>query len=158
MRLIKLIFIFIGIVLMQGCATLPSPEQMQAETKDFKLPKYPSEDQAMVYVVRPSSLGGLIRFNVFLDNQQADSEVGFTRGNQYIYFSVKPGQHKILSKAENWSEWVIDVKSGDIVFIQQDAAMGLVIARNTIFKINDMEGKYHVKTLNLGTILKSNDK
>lgn len=155
MKIIKLFFLALTIAVLQGCASLPSSDQMQSETKDFKLPKYPDADKAIVYVVRPSALGGLVRFNVFLDDQEANSEMGFTRGNQYIYFSVKPGEHKIRSKAENWSEWAVNAKAGDIIFIQQDAAMGVLMARNTIFKIDDLEGKYHVKTLTLGTIHKT---
>jgi hypothetical protein len=46
-----------------GCSTLPSVEEMQKETSEFKLHKMPSEGKAMVYVVRPSSFGCLVRFN-----------------------------------------------------------------------------------------------
>ena len=141
-------------LLLQGCATLPSPEAMKAEVQDFQLPKLPVEGKAIVYVVRPSEVGGLTRFNVFLNDQQPESEMGFTRGSQYIYFQIPPGQHKIQSKAENWSEWIVNAKAGDILFIQQDAGMGLLMARNTLLKINDVEGRYHVKTLKLGTIHK----
>jgi len=141
-------------LLLQGCATLPSPEAMKAEVQDSQLPKLPVEGKAIVYVVRPSEVGGLTRFNVFLNDQQPESEMGFTRGSQYIYFQIPPGQHKIQSKAENWSEWIVNAKAGDILFIQQDAGMGLLMARNTLLKINDVEGRYHVKTLKLGTIHK----
>ena len=141
-------------LLLQGCATLPSPETMKAEVQDFQLPKLHVEGKAIVYVVRPSEVGGLTRFNVFLNDQQPESEMGFTRGSQYIYFQIPPGQHKIQSKAENWSEWIVNAKAGDILFIQQDAGMGLLMARNTLLKINDVEGRYHVKTLKLGTIHK----
>jgi hypothetical protein len=155
MRNIKLFVFYLMIAVLQGCASLPSSDQMLSEIKDFKLPKYPDAEKAIVYVVRPSAVGTLVRFNVFLDDQAAESEMGYTRGSQYIYFQVNPGEHKIQSKAENWSEWVINAKAGDIIYIQQDAAMGLFMARNTIFKIEDIEGKYHVKNLTLGTILKN---
>lgn len=145
----------VALALLQGCASLPAPEAMKAEVENFQLPKQPEEGKAIVYVVRPSELGGLVRFNVFLDDQQPNSEMGFTRGSQYIYFNVNPGERKIQSKAENWSEWSITAKAGDIFFIQQDAAMGMLMARNTIFKINEIEGKYHVKNLKLGTMIKT---
>lgn len=141
--------------LLTGCATLPSPEVMKAETQSYSLPRLPDKDKAIVYVVRPSPLGGLVRFNVFLNDQEANSEMGFTRGTQYIYFNVNTGKHKIYSKAENWAETDIEAKSGDIIFIQQEAAMGIVMARNNIFKINELQGKYNVKTLTPGTIIKS---
>jgi len=138
-----------------GCASLPSPEAMKAETANYQLPKLPEADKAIVYVVRPSGLGGLIRFNVFVDDQEAQSEMGYTRSSQYIYFNIVPGQHKIYSKAENWAEVNVTANAGDIIFIQQEPAMGLIMARNSLFKLEDYQGKYHVKTLKTGTIIKA---
>lgn len=138
-----------------GCASLPSPEVMKAETATYQLPKLPEQDKAIVYVVRPSGLGGLIRFNVFVDDQEASSEMGYTRSKQYIYFSLPPGEHKIYSKAENWAETLVSASAGDIIFIQQEPTMGVVMARNNIFKLEDYQGKYHVKTLKVGTIIKT---
>lgn len=143
------------IVIFSGCASLPSPEIMKAETSTYQLPKLPEPGKAIVYVVRPSSLGGIIRFNVFVDDQEASSEVGYTRLGQYIYFNLAPGEHKIYSKAENWAEIAVSVKEGDIIFIQQEPSMGLIMARNNIFKLENYQGKYHVKTLKIGTILKA---
>ena len=144
----------ISAVGLTGCASLPSRDAMKSEVENFNLPRKPDPGKGLVYVVRPSSLGGLVRFNVFIDNQEPQSEVGFTRGSQYIYFGVEPGERKIQSKAENWAEWVLNVKPGDIFFIQQEPSMGIIMARNTIFAIDDVQGKYHVKTLQLGTILR----
>jgi len=144
-----------ALMALTGCASLPSQEVMKAEVASFQLPKQPDADKAMVYVVRPSSMGTLIRFNVFVDNQEAPSEVGYTRGSQYIYFQVTPGEHKIYSKAENWAEVSLTAKAGDVFFIQQEPAMGVIMARNNIFKIDDVPGKYHVKKLDLGTIAKA---
>lgn len=142
-------------LVMSGCASLPSPEKMKAETANYQLPKLPEQGKAMVYVVRPSPLGGLVRFNVFLDDQEAQSEMGYTRSSQYVYFSIQPGPHKVYSKAENWAEVSFSANAGDIIFIQQEAAMGIVMARNNLFKLDDLQGKYHVKTLTLGTVLKA---
>ncbi len=147
--------VVILIAALSGCASMPSPDAMKEATASFQLPKLPESGKAMIYVVRPSDTGGLVRFNVFVDDQAAASEVGFTRGSQYIYFSVVPGNHKIFSKAENWADAEVSAKAGDVIYIKQDASMGFIMARNTISKIEDYEGKYHVKTLTLGTIEKA---
>jgi hypothetical protein len=144
-----------ALVLVTGCASLPSPEAMKAETADFKLPKMPESGKAMVYVVRPSSLGGIVRFNVFVDDQEAASEMGYTRASQYIYFQVTPGDHKIYSKAENWAEIQLSAKAGDIFFIEQEPTMGIIMARNSLTKIEEVPGKYHVKKLTVGTVIKT---
>lgn len=142
----------IGLV---GCASLPSPEAMKAEIAGFQLPKQPEPGQAMVYVVRPSSMGTLVRFNVFLDDKEAASEMGYTRGSQYIYFSVQPGDRRIYSKAENWAEQLVNVKAGDVIFIQQDVQMGVIMARNSLMTLDPVTGAYQVKKNELGTIIKT---
>lgn len=142
------------VLVLTGCANLPSPDAMKAETANYQLPKLPDTGKAMVYVVRPSALGGFVRFNVFVDNQEDPSEMGYTRSGQYIYFALSPGEHKIYSKAENWAETSVDAKAGDIIFIQQEPAMGIMIVRNNLFNLQSYEGKYHVKTLMLGTVIK----
>jgi hypothetical protein len=149
------LFLICLIALASGCASLPSPEEMRAQTATYQVPYQPSGDKAMVYVVRPSGLGGLIRFNVFAGDQAESSEMGYTRANQYIYFSLPPGEHRIYSKAENWADATVTVKAGDVVFLKQEPAIGIIMARNILSMLPDYEGKYHVKTLELGTILKS---
>ena len=154
-RSIAKILVTAAVAALVGCANLPSTEVMKAETASYQLPKLPGAGKAMVYVVRPSALGGLIRFNVFVDDQEAQSEMGYTRSSQYIYFEVPPGEHKIYSKAENWAEALISAKAGDVIYIQQEPSMGVIMARNSIFKLEDYQGKYHVKNLQVGTIIKT---
>jgi hypothetical protein len=152
----KLLFTLICCCLLfTGCATLPTPAEMKTAIATYQLPKLPEAGKAIVYVVRPEFFGKAVRFNVFVDNQEPESEMGYTRGQQYIYFNLIPGNHQILSKAENWAEINVTAKAGDIIFIQQDPSMGIIMARNTIFKLQDYEGKYHVKNLELGTIIKA---
>ncbi len=155
MKTITKLFLICTTVFFVGCASLPSPDVMKAEVADYKLPKLPEDGKAIVYVVRPSGLGGLIRFNVFVDDEEPDSEMGYTRSSQYIYFNLEPGEHKILSKAENWAETTVSANENDIIFIRQDPAIGIIMARNSLFRLQDYEGKYHVKTLKLGTIIKT---
>ncbi|MDJ0805443.1 MAG: DUF2846 domain-containing protein [Gammaproteobacteria bacterium] len=150
---IKLILITV-VLIFTGCASLPPPAQMKEDIVGFELPRLPEDGKAIVYIVRPTSLGGIIRFNVFVDDKEPVSEMGYTRANQYIYFNLEPGKHQILSKAENWSATDLTAKAGDIIFIRQEAKMGVFLARNSIYKIQEYEGKYHVKHLELGTILK----
>jgi len=97
----SLLITFTALLLLSGCASLPTPSEMQEDIKGYQLPKLPTEGKAIVYVVRPSLLGGLVRFNVFVDDKEPNSEMGYTRNGQYIYFCLLPGDHQILSKAEN---------------------------------------------------------
>jgi hypothetical protein len=112
-----------------GCSSTPSVEKMQADVASYSLPKAAVADKGLVYVVRPSNVGMLVRFNVFLDDKEADSEMGYNRGNQYIYFFVTPGKH---------------------------VEMGFAVARNSLKVLSDLEGRYLVKDASLGTLVKEN--
>ncbi len=144
-----------ALVAMSGCASLPSPEAMRAEVASYQLPKAAAPDKAIVYVVRPSPMGGLVRFNVFLGDQEAASEMGYTRSSQYIHFNVIPGEHKLFSKAENWAEIAVSAKAGETIFVEQELGMGIIMARNSLKRLDDVTGKYHVKSLSIGTVLKT---
>ncbi len=153
----KMTVLLLGLLITfaSGCATLPSPDVMRTEIMNYQLPQLPEEGKALVYVVRPEFAGGIVRFNVFVDDQEAESEMGYTRNQQYIYFNLMPGSHKIYSKAENWAEVDVDVKPGEIIFIKQEVKMGIIMARNALSIIEEDEGKYHVKTLKKGEIIKT---
>jgi hypothetical protein len=144
-----------ALALLGGCASLPTPDVMKAEVAGFQLPVKPAEGKALVYMVRPSSLGGLVRFNVFLNDQADASEMGWTRGSQYIHFNVPPGSHKIWSKAENWADIAVSAKAGDVLFIEQDPSMGVIMARNALKPLDDLTGRYHVKKLTVGNVIKT---
>jgi hypothetical protein len=156
---IKSIYVSLAVVfglLLGGCTTpLPPQAQMQRELESHQLPLKPTAENSVVYVVRPSSLGTAVRFNVFLDDQDPASEMGYNRGGQYIYFSTTPGSHKIFSVAENTPELAFDIKAGEVVYIQQKVYPGIIMARNDLSILPATEGQWRVKTLSLGTILKT---
>ncbi|MDB6051725.1 MAG: putative lipoprotein [Pseudomonas sp.] len=155
LKIFPKIFLVLAVALLYGCASAPSPDKMQSDLVGYSLPKAAVADKGLVYVVRPSSVGMLVSFNVFLDNQAASSEVGHTGGNEYIYFYVTPGTHTINSKAENWADLKVDVPAGQVVYIKQEVEMGFVMARNSLVKLNDTEGRYLVKGASLGSIAKA---
>lgn len=151
---IKYLIAGMAVLALANCASLPSKEKMMAETAGYQLPVQPDKSKALIYVVRPGGVGGLIAFNVFLDNTESSSEMGYNRGSGYIYFYVKPGMHKIFSKAENTAELELNTVAGGVYFVRQDASMGLIMARNSLEPIDELEGKYHLKDLKPGEILR----
>lgn len=137
-----------------NCASLPTKEKMQAEVAGYELPAKPDKAKALIFIVRPSSAGALIAFNVFLDNTESASEMGYNRGSGFIYFYAKPGMHKIFSKAENTADLELNTVAGGVYFIRQDVEMGLIMARNSLVGIDELEGKYHMKNTSVGTIIR----
>jgi hypothetical protein len=147
-----------------GCTSLsstrlPSQDEMKAAAATYRLPSLPETGKAIVYVVRPSIDCETFSFSVFTDNQQPESNVGYTKGRQYIYFGLTPGEHTILSRVDNWGTWAetkVSAKAGDVLFMQQEPDMGFITLSNKIVPLQEYEGKYHVKTLIPGTIASPN--
>ena len=140
---------------MYSCAHVPTHIEMENDIKNYTLPGKPKDNEGVVYVIRPSSAGFLVRFNVFLDNASLDkNEMGWNRGSQHLYFYAKEGQHTIYSKAENTATATFEVKKGEPTFLIQDAKLGFIMARNDLRIADDIEGKYQVKNTELGTIKK----
>lgn len=157
-HVVKLCILFFVLFVFWGCVSLLPPEEMKSQVANYRLPKLPDEGKAIVYVVNPSSFAKKASkhgamFKVFLDNNDPQSEVGSTMGQQYTYFNITPGDHKILSQAGNWAEINVSAKAGDIIFIQQEPYMGWTTLNNKLFILKDYEGKYYVKTLARGTII-----
>ena len=137
--------------LLTGCIT-PKPDAMKREVSSFTVPQLPQDNQAMVYVVRPATLGTLVEFDVFVDGKEEKSKVGHTKGKEYIYFGLSTGKHQILSKAKNWATLEIDAKNKELIFLEQQPSSGFPLPSNQLIKLPQYEGKYHVKHLKRGTI------
>jgi len=158
---LKLGIIFFVLLMFLGCASVPRPDEMKTQVATYQLPRLPDEGKAIVYVVNPSSFAkhaskqGYM-FKVFLDNNDPQSEVGSTLGQQYTYFNITPGEHKILSKAGNWAEINVSAKAGDIIFIRQEPYMGFTSLNIKLLNLQDYEGKYYVMTLTPGRIISHN--
>jgi hypothetical protein len=142
--------------LFAACAPVSNPDMLK-EIEGFDLPgaKDNQPGMAAVYVSRPSSVGGLVRFNVFAENADIDSlEAGYNKAGQHIWFSINPGRHRLLSVAENVAEVELDFKADSTYFFRQDPGPGFLMARNDLVTTDSVEGKYLVKTTKPGTMLR----
>jgi hypothetical protein len=151
-KLFDLAILFYFLATFVGCAV--SRPEMLKETEGYSLPGGLDREpgKAMVYIVRPSSVGTLIRFNVYVDDVNKDSmEAGYNRGNQYFYFNIGPGKHKLFSVAENTADMELTFNADSIYFVRQDAQMGIVMARNSLAVVDSVEGRYYVKKASPGT-------
>lgn len=148
----RLLFILSLSFLLTGCYTQTSVKQMITDIQDYQPPYLAPNDKAIIYVVRPTSLYGIFKYPIYLDGKEQSNQVGYTRGNQYIYFYVAPGQHTISSNAENTSELSLNVKAGETIYLIQEGTFGFLFGRNQLYKLNPVEGKYYIKHSDLGTI------
>ena len=154
-----MIFTFLIVL---GCAAdlpkpyLQEPGEMKNQVAGYQLPKLPEKGKAIIYIVRPSPWGVQHAYHLFLNSKEPDAEMGSTMPKQYVYFDIIPGEHKIFSKAENWAEIDVAAKEGDVIFIQQEPALGVIKTKNKLLILQDDEGKYYVKSLTKGTFSSNN--
>ncbi len=138
-----------------GCSSfpqIPSAERLTIQTKNYQLPRSPAEGKALIYVVRPSWVFGLVPFGVYVDGKEAASRIGHNRTRQYIYFDLEPGEHTIYSKASNWSEIYVNAKAGETIFIEQEQN---AFVTSNLLKLSEDAGKYRIKNAKLGKINKT---
>lgn len=81
-------------------------------------------DKAVIYFVRPSSLGFAINFSYF----DSTKLIGKFNGPRYIRYECEPGNHIFWVKAENRDYVEADVDAGRIYFIEAIPCMGAIKA------------------------------
>ena len=100
----------------------------------------PQADQALVYVLRPSSLGTIVKMDVYTDG----TYWGSTHGKRYLFAYLKPGPHQFESRAENKAQLDLVLEGGKTYYLEQQVKMGLLKARNKlnrIFETSEAEKK-----------------
>ena len=135
-----------------GCAVTMSEDEVKAVAATVTLPQLPAPGQAIVYVVRPLLEGFAIPTRVYLDEQTPAANVGYTLGNEHIWFNVSPGRHTIFSKADNWGIIAIDCHPGDVIFIEQVIGLSLPTIRNDLRLLTEHHGKFWLKHTQPGSM------
>ncbi|MDX1910356.1 MAG: DUF2846 domain-containing protein [Saprospiraceae bacterium] len=118
-----------AMILLAACT---STQLASGESDKLKSMTAPS-DMALVYVIRPSSYGGVVRMELTCDG----NNIGSTQGKQFIYTLVPPGKHEFISKSENKDALTMVVEAGKTYFLEQKVSTGWVMARTELVRIMD---------------------
>lgn len=105
-------------------------------TKDHPLAE-PEAGKALVYVVRPTSMGYAIKSFFMVD----DAIAGINRGSSYFFVQVDPGKRIFWSKSENVDALELAVEAGKTYYIQQHVQVGGFRARTKLEALDDVAGK-----------------
>jgi len=92
-------------------------------------------DKALVYVVRPTSMGFAIKSWFLCD----DDALGVNKGSSYFFAHVDPGKHVFWSKSENVD--ALEVEAGKTYYIQQQVRAGGLKARTKLAVLDDATGQ-----------------
>lgn len=82
------------------------------------------DDKAVIYIVRPSSLGFAVNFTYF----DGTKLIGKFNGPRYIRYECDPGYHLFWARSENRDYVEADVDAGRIYFIEAIPHMGALKA------------------------------
>lgn len=129
-------------LLTTGCASVPlAGKDEDAKAKTFAT----SPDKANLYIYRNESMGAAIKMPVLIDGRL----VGDTAANTFIFQSVEPGKHTVLSKTENDSTLDVNAEAGKNYFLWQEVKMGAFAARSALHQVDDAKGKAGVNECKL---------
>lgn len=104
-----------------------------AQAKSFAV----KSDKSNIYLYRNESMGAAVKMDVVLDN----NPVGQTVAKSYLKLEVSPGQHTLISKAENDDVLNINTEAGKNYFVWQEVKMGILYARNLMHLSDEQTGK-----------------
>jgi hypothetical protein len=100
-------------------------------------------DSAAVYFLRTTSMGGLIYFWTFADEEF----VGVTRGKSYFTAQLAPGEHVLWSKAENVAAVNLTVEAGRTYYVIERVVPGFGKARVRLDVVDAAEGEKALKKI-----------
>ena len=80
----------------------------------------PSPDKALVYFMRPSSMGFAINFQI----RDGEHFIGLSQAKSYFAYECDPGKHLFLGFAENKIAIDADLEAGKSYFIGTNVRMG----------------------------------
>ena len=112
-----LVLLVVVLALLSGCA---SSMMIRSETV-----LAPGPDYAIVNFLRPSSLGGAIKFGIW----DKENFIGILTPKNYIQYKASPGEHIFMTRAENWSVIKATVTAGKTYYILAAPRMGVWKAR-----------------------------
>lgn len=127
-----------------GCASVP----MASSDADAKAKNFQAEapaGKANIYIYRNENMGAALKMTVLLDGQLA----GDTGAKTYIFKSVDPGAHTLVSKTENDAALTVDAEAGKTYFVWQEVKMGMFAARSQLHLVDDNTGQAGVSECKL---------
>lgn len=141
-RAILLSGVIAGSLFMGGCASVPmASTERDAQAKSFAVDAAKSN----IYIYRNESIGGAIKMPLVVDGKMA----GDTAAKTYLLTSVEPGEHTIISRAENDASLKLKTAPGKNYFVWQEVKMGVWMARSQLHAVDEATGKEAVSECKL---------
>jgi len=127
-----------AIFLCAGCASvqMASPEQ-DAAAKSFRV----DGKKATIYVYRHETHGAASTLPVIMDGRK----IGDTAVKTFIRLEVIPGEHTLVSRAENDAVLSVRTDAGKHYFVWQQIRAGLSAPRSMLSLVDEETGRKAVQ-------------
>ncbi|MBV6645325.1 MAG: hypothetical protein KI790_07735 [Cyclobacteriaceae bacterium] len=110
----------------------------QTIAQGFELP---TEDKAVVYITRVTSLGAAISFKYFHNKNY----IGKFNSGKYIRYECEPGKHLFWARSENRDFITAEFEAGKIYIIDAQARMGGMKAQVRLIPVDGKDAKLLAK-------------
>lgn len=134
---IKSLIVVVSLILSSCASTFQYNKIAQPNSND--------KEMATIYVLRPSSFGSAIKFEIYQDEKL----IGKLGPKSYLAWTLKLDGKEltIMSKSENKDMLTINPQAGKTYYIKQKVKMGIAIARTGLEFIEENEGKEILRKL-----------
>jgi hypothetical protein len=135
----------LALAMATGCAAhVPmAPPDQDLAAKQF----VPAQQTANLYVYRHEQFGYAVSMGVLLDG----TWLGDTAARTYLHLPIPPGEHRVISKAENTTEVSFTAEPGKNYFVWQEVKMGFAAPRSALHLVEEAEGRAAVTQCSLAT-------
>jgi hypothetical protein len=117
---------------------------VRTDKKQHPAPEAPP-GKAVIYFVRTQWFAQKIQSKVAIDGQW----IGANRAHNYFFHVVDPGNHFIVSRADNTETLELDCRAGATYFVEQRVEWGHKKARNRIGILGEEDGRRAVQKCHL---------
>ena len=130
-----------------GCASVPMESAERTTTAKKFNP--PSEGSSGLYIYRPSSLGGALKKDIWVDGKC----IGESAPYVFFYEEVEGDKsHKVSTESEfSPNDLIVKVKSGMHYFIRQYIKFGVFVGGAGLELVDEEKGKKEVSELDMAT-------
>jgi len=138
---LSILVISIGLGLSSCSTSKLLPSDVSNSAKNLN----PSEDKAIVYVFRTSSLG----FAVGLDVDCNNKDLAVFYPKKFYLCVLEPGKYLFTGHGENEEELIVNIEANKKYYIEAIPQMGFLSARIELKQLDKIEGNRKVQKCKL---------
>jgi hypothetical protein len=153
----KELFIALGLLVLAGCASVPTQDAAQSEKA--KLFAAPSSGNAGLYIFRSGGLGAALKKDIWVDGEC----LGESAPNVFFFREVTGDkEHKISTESEfSPNDLAITTVSGKIYYVRQYIKFGVFVGGANLEVVDEDKARKEIakmKLANPGSCSKPNPK